>query len=93
MSILDESTINDALAELPGWRLDGDHITREYRFKGFREAIEFINRIADAAEAADHHPELTNVYSTVTVALTSHDAGGITEKDLKLAREIEAASR
>ncbi len=93
MSTLDESTINEALADLPGWQLDGDHIRREYRFDGFREAIAFINRIADAADAADHHPELTNVYSTVSVALTTHDAGGITDKDLELAREIEAASR
>ncbi len=93
MSILDESTINDALTDLPGWQLDGERIAREYRFDGFREAIAFINRIADAADAADHHPELTNVYSTVTVALTTHDAGGVTDKDLELAREIEAAAR
>lgn len=93
MSILEPSAIDDALEGLPGWRREDDAIHREYRFAGFREAIEFINRVADVAEAADHHPELTNVYSTVEVRLSSHDVGGVTDRDLALAREIERASR
>ena len=92
MSILEPSAIHEALDGLPGWTLGDDAIHREYRFGGFREAIEFINRVADAADAADHHPELTNVYSTVSVTLTTHDAGGVTEKDLALARDIERAA-
>jgi 4a-hydroxytetrahydrobiopterin dehydratase len=76
--------------ELGSWQLDGDAIVRELRFDGFREAIAFIVRLADVADAANHHPELTNVYSRVTVRLTTHDAGGVTEKDLALAREVEA---
>ncbi len=89
MSLLDHDTVRFALTELDGWELEGDAIRRELRFEGFREAIAFINRVADLADAADHHPELTNVYATVTVVLTTHDAGGVTAKDLDLAREID----
>jgi 4a-hydroxytetrahydrobiopterin dehydratase len=92
MSTLDESTIREELASLDGWELEGDTIRRELRFDGFREAIDFIVRVADEADAADHHPELTNVYSRVTVALTTHDAGGVTQKDLDLARRIDAVA-
>lgn len=92
MSILEPSAIREALEGLPGWDFADGAIHREYRFGGFREAIDFINRVADAADAADHHPELTNVYSTVTIRLTTHDAGGVTNKDLDLAREIERAA-
>jgi 4a-hydroxytetrahydrobiopterin dehydratase len=90
MSLLDHDTVHDALAELDGWELDGNAIRRELRFDGFRDAIAFINRVADLADAADHHPELTNVYANVTIVLTTHDAGGVTEKDLDLARAIDA---
>jgi 4a-hydroxytetrahydrobiopterin dehydratase len=90
MSLLDHDTIHAAIAELDGWELDGNTIRRELRFDGFREAIAFINRVADLADAADHHPELTNVYANVTVVLTTHDAGGVTAKDLDLARAIDA---
>lgn len=89
MSVLDHDAIRTALAELDGWELDGDAIRREFRFEDFRAAIAFINRIADLADAANHHPELTNVYATVTVVLTTHDAGGITTKDVDLARAID----
>jgi 4a-hydroxytetrahydrobiopterin dehydratase len=90
MSLLDHDTVRAALAELDGWELEADAIRRELQFEGFREAIAFINRVADLADAADHHPELTNVYSTVTIVLTTHDAGGVTAKDLDLARAIDA---
>lgn len=89
MSLLDHDTVTTALAELDGWELDGEAIRRELRFEGFREAIAFINRVADLADAADHHPELTNVYANVTIVLTTHDAGGVTAKDLDLARAID----
>jgi 4a-hydroxytetrahydrobiopterin dehydratase len=90
MSTLDDDTITRALTELDGWERDGGSIRRTFRFDGFREAIAFIVRLADAAEAANHHPELTNVYSRVEVVLTTHDAGGITDKDLDLAHAIDA---
>lgn len=90
MDTLDQTTIRSALAELEGWELDGATIRREFQFDSFRAAIDFIVRVADLADAANHHPELTNVYSTVVVVLTSHDAGGVTQRDLNLATAIEA---
>ena len=89
MSILDETTIRAALTELEGWHLDGNAIVRELRFDSFPAAIAFIDRIVPLAEAANHHPELFNVYATVRVTLSTHDAGGVTEKDLTLARQID----
>ena len=89
METYDTDRIRTELADLEGWELDDGAIRRDLRFGGFREAIAFINRVADLADEADHHPELTNVYSKVTVVLTTHDAGGVTEKDLSLARAID----
>jgi 4a-hydroxytetrahydrobiopterin dehydratase len=89
MSTLDPDTVRSRLADLDGWDLDGAALRREVTFDGFRAAIDFINRVADLADEADHHPELTNVYATVTIVLTTHDAGGITEKDLSLAAAID----
>jgi 4a-hydroxytetrahydrobiopterin dehydratase len=90
MRTLDDTTIELALQTLEGWRRDGDAIVRQLRFDSFREAIDFIVRVADAADAADHHPELTNVYWNVGVRLTTHDAGGVTQRDLDLAGAIDA---
>jgi 4a-hydroxytetrahydrobiopterin dehydratase len=91
LGALDGAAIEAALGELPGWRRDGDSLVREYRFGSFREAVSFIVRIAFAAEAANHHPELWNVYSTVRLRLNTHDAGNkVTARDLNLAREIES---
>lgn len=79
-----------ALADLPGWEAAGDAITKTYTFSHFREAVSFIVRIAFAAEAANHHPELWNVYQRVRVTLATHDAGNrVTAKDVALAQEIE----
>jgi 4a-hydroxytetrahydrobiopterin dehydratase len=89
VALADDTTVERALATLDGWSRDGDALVRHLEFPGFREAIDFIVRVADLAEAADHHPELSNVYSRVTVRLTSHDAGGITQRDLDLARAID----
>lgn len=89
MALAEDATVERALATLDGWSRDGDALVRELEFPGFRAAIDFIVRVADLAEAADHHPELSNVYSRVTVRLTSHDAGGITDRDLDLARAID----
>ena len=88
---LDAAAIEAALGELSGWRRDGDSLLREYRFGSFKEAVSFIVRIAFAAEAANHHPEIGNVYSTVRIRLSTHDAGNqVTRRDLDLAQEIEA---
>ncbi|MFC6215497.1 4a-hydroxytetrahydrobiopterin dehydratase [Fodinicurvata halophila] len=82
---------NSALADLPGWQeVEGrDAITKSYRFKSFNEAWGFMSRVAMAAEKMDHHPEWFNVYNLVEVTLSSHDAGGLTDRDIKLAQKME----
>jgi 4a-hydroxytetrahydrobiopterin dehydratase len=84
-----------ALAALPNWAMaDGrDAITRTLQFKDFRQAFAFMTAVALAAEKLDHHPEWSNVYRTVTVTLTTHDAGGLTALDLALAKAIDDAAR
>lgn len=87
---LSDAEIDAGLQSLDGWSREGNAIRRQLQFGSFREAISFIVRIAFEAEQRDHHPELTNVYNRVTIALSTHDAGGVTEKDFDLARAINA---
>ena len=77
----------------PNWtrEKERDAITREFVFKDFNGAFAFMTQVALAAEKADHHPEWSNVYNKVRVTLSTHDAGGVTQKDLDLARFIDAA--
>ncbi|TXD39111.1 4a-hydroxytetrahydrobiopterin dehydratase [Lujinxingia vulgaris] len=89
-ALLDEASIDARLKKLNGWRRDGDAIKRELHFDSFMDAIAFIKRIAPLADAADHHPELFNVYDRVELTLTTHDAGGLTAKDFDLAEAIDA---
>jgi 4a-hydroxytetrahydrobiopterin dehydratase len=81
-----------ALAELTGWAEAGerDAIARSFRFADFGEAFAFMTRVALAAEQADHHPEWSNVWNRVDILLTTHDAGGLTERDVALAKRIDA---
>lgn len=81
-----------ALADLPGWSLaEGrDAICRTFRFDDFSAAFGFMSRVALAAEKMDHHPDWTNVYNRVDIELTSHDLGGISERDVRLARSINS---
>jgi 4a-hydroxytetrahydrobiopterin dehydratase len=85
---LDDAAIASALDSLEGWTRSGTAITREFEFADFVDAIGFITRVAVLAERKNHHPELNNVYNRVRVDLSTHDAGGITELDISLAREI-----
>jgi 4a-hydroxytetrahydrobiopterin dehydratase len=80
-----------ALAKLSGWSevAGRDAITKTFTFKDFNEAFGFMNRAALVAEKIDHHPEWSNVYKTVVVTLSTHDAGGLTEKDVTLAEAME----
>jgi 4a-hydroxytetrahydrobiopterin dehydratase len=80
-----------AVARLNGWRaVEGrDAITKEFRFKDFNAAFGFMARVALNAEKQDHHPEWTNVYNRVEVTLTTHDAGGVTDKDVALAHFMD----
>jgi 4a-hydroxytetrahydrobiopterin dehydratase len=92
---LDEAARKDIPARLPGWRLvDGrDAIARTFTFKDFNAAFGFMARVALAAERMDHHPEWSNVWNRVDVTLSSHDAGGLTERDLKLAEIMDRIAR
>lgn len=85
---LTDAEIQTALASLPGWTESGIAIERNYQFKDFVEAMKFVNKIADAAEAAGHHPDIHVSYNKVTLQLTSHDSGGVTQRDVKMAGKI-----
>lgn len=89
---LDEAARARLAAELPQWRMaEGrDAIHREFRFRDFSEAWGFMSRVALLAEAQNHHPEWSNVWNRVEVLLTTHDAGGLSARDLRLARAIDA---
>lgn len=81
--------IQEAIAELGSWTIADGKLHREYRFRDFVQAFGFMTQVALIAERAAHHPEWFNVYNRVVVDLTTHEAGGITHKDLDLAREME----
>jgi 4a-hydroxytetrahydrobiopterin dehydratase len=86
---LSDTQISQALRELPGWSLERGKLTRTFTFGSFKEAMSFMVRVGFHAEAAAHHPEIHNVYGTVTLTLCTHDAGNtVTQKDLDLAAEI-----
>lgn len=82
----------DLLADLPAWKHaeNRDAITRSFRFKDFSEAFGFMSRVALLAEKADHHPEWSNVWNRVDILLTTHDAGGLSMRDIELAKAIDA---
>ena len=89
---LSQEDISAALNDLPGWSLVNDKLSREFKFANFVEAFGFMTSAAIEAEKMNHHPEWFNVYSKVIVDLTTHEAGGITELDLELARKMNELS-
>lgn len=89
--MLDDITIQRELsARLPGWSRRGQILTKTFTFRAFLDGIAFINRVAAEAERMNHHPDIDIRYTRVTVALTTHDAGGITQKDVDLAVTMES---
>jgi 4a-hydroxytetrahydrobiopterin dehydratase len=86
---LSDAEIAARLPSLPGWTLESGKLHREYRFADFVAAFGFMTRVALAAEKRDHHPEWFNVWNKVVVDLTTHDAGGLSERDFALAAEME----
>jgi len=82
---LDDDAIAQALAALPQWTRRGESLAREFAFPTFRAALSFVNQVADAAEAARHHPDIDIRYTRVTLAYWTHDSGGITQSDIKAA--------
>ena len=82
--------INARLATIPCWEFSNGQIAREFKFEAFLGGIEFVRSVADIAERLDHHPDIDVRYTTVRVAVSSHDVGGITERDFRLADRINA---
>jgi 4a-hydroxytetrahydrobiopterin dehydratase len=89
MSLLNDDQIRQHLAALPDWIRTGGEIRRTLSFDRFADAMAFVNRVADLAEAADHHPDIDIRYNRVTLALSTHSAGGLTSRDMNLARQID----
>jgi 4a-hydroxytetrahydrobiopterin dehydratase len=88
MKQLSEAEIERELATTPGWELAGDAIVRTVKLKDFAEAMAFVNRVAEIAEEANHHPDITIKWNTVTLTQSTHVAGGLTEHDFRLARRL-----
>ena len=89
MKKLTDQEIQNKMKEIPNWRLEDDAIVRNWSFNDFSEAMDFINQIARLAEDHDHHPELFNVYNKVSLKFSTHDAGGLTNRDFKIAQDID----
>lgn len=90
MKKLNEQEINEKLTSLEGWTYSDNSIQTSFEFENFKEAFTLMTRIAFEAEAKNHHPDWTNVYNQLEISLSTHDAGGVTEKDFELAKAIEA---
>jgi len=88
--LLSEAEIAARLREVPAWKRDGAAIIREWIFEDFPPALAFINRVGGLAEAANHHPDISNSWNRVRLSLTTHDAGGLTAYDFDLAKRIDS---
>jgi len=88
MPLLSSEAIQEKLKQLQGWRLDGKEIVREFSFADFVQALQFVNAVGEKAEAAGHHPDIDIRYNKVKLALISHDSGGLTGRDFRMAEAI-----
>ncbi len=93
MPAMTKDEVKARLESLAGWERDGDEIEKKFRFDDFKASMAFVNRVADLAEKADHHPDITIKYNRVKMTLSTHSEGGVTEKDFALAAQIDAAVR
>lgn len=89
MATLDSSAIDAVLKENPEWRFESGKLVRDWTFNDFVQAMAFVNRVAGLAEAAGHHPDIDIRYNRVRLSLVSHDAGGVTERDARMAARIQ----
>jgi 4a-hydroxytetrahydrobiopterin dehydratase len=89
MAKLTPEAVQTQLQKLSGWSLQGEAISKQYVWPSFPEAVKFVNRVADLAEEADHHPDILISYRRVTLTLSTHSEGGITQKDFDLAARID----
>lgn len=93
MAKLNETEIAQRLKALPQWAREGDAIRKTFTFGKFADGIRFVDRVAVAADAMDHHPDIDVRYTKITTTLSTHSAGGLTAKDFDLAAKIDAAGR
>lgn len=92
MSVLTPEAVKERLRAMPEWKLEGKEIVRHYEFPDFVAAMVFVNQVAEKAEQAGHHPDIDVRYNRVKLALVSHDKGGLTERDMKMAMALNALS-
>jgi 4a-hydroxytetrahydrobiopterin dehydratase len=92
MAVLTEAALSSALSSLTGWQAEAGELRKTFTTPSFVTALALVNRAGDLAEAAGHHPDITINYNRVTFALVTHDQGGITEKDVAMARQIDQAA-
>ncbi len=92
-SVLNEADVSAQLQQIPGWVRDGDTLVCRYTFADFKEAIAFIAQLVDPADALGHHPDMAISYNRVDFYITTHDAGGLTQLDIDLARQIAARAQ
>ncbi len=81
--------IKQKLSTIKGWQLEGKSIAKEWQFNNFKDAMRFINQVADLAEKHNHHPEIINVYNRVSLRFSTHDVGGLTNRDFIIAADID----
>ena len=93
MKVLSKDEIKQKLGALPGWKLTEEGIQKRYKLDSFMSAIDLVRRVADAAEAANHHPDILIQYKKVTLTLSTHSAGGLTAKDFELAQQVNGIAR
>ncbi len=92
MAVLSETEIRNRIRNHPGWELRENALVKKFELEGFMDVVGLVNDVAGPAEAADHHPDMFINYRRITFTLSTHDQGGVTEKDFGLLAEIEAAA-
>ena len=88
MKLLSSAEVKEKLMNVDGWKVKGNKIQKVYKFTKYMDGIEFVNKLAELAEKEEHHPDITIIWTTVTVELTTHDAGGLTIYDVRMAKKI-----
>lgn len=92
MEKLSEDEIKRRLSQLEGWRVESDCLKKDFKFDDFKQAFSFMNKVAGEAEKLNHHPDWSNSYNKVSISLTSHGAGGLSDKDFQLAKFCDQAA-
>lgn len=90
MGVMSDQDVRAALGALPGWRHEDNGVVREFSFDDFAGSIGFVNRVAEVAEAENHHPDIAISWATVTITWTSHSEGGVTDRDLAMASATDS---